>query len=437
MIKKRKWGKYFLTIEKMASPLTAFFIGTVFTCMAYGLLSSVLALRLTENHVSTSAAGIILSVYYVGYIFASLSSYKVINRVGHIRAFSAYISVLSALVLGHALSPNPIYWGVLRLLEGYCLGSAFMCLESWLNTRSNNRNRGVIMSMYMITSYLGAGLGQLMLNIPDSSGVVIYIIVSVVYSIALVPISLTALPSPKVRVHKDISIKRLYQISPIGFWGCIASGVFVGSFYTLGAIYTHLIGLDLQQTSLFMSFGVFGGLLAQMPLGRISDKMDRRFVLMWICGGIFLIAPWIQTFVDESNTLLAIAAMVLGCGTFTMYPISVSHVNDLISNSERIHASGMLILLQSIGMILGPIAVSFAMQHWGAISFLFAYSVVAGAFVLFAYKQIVFHPQITYINPSKTDPVPVAPTHIFNELSKDDTLIDKAKGVFVSNSPEN
>lgn len=431
-MKKKKLGKYIHTIEKMAHPLIAFFIGTIFTCMAYGLLSSVLALRLTTNGVSTFAAGIILSVYYVGYIFASLSSDKVINRVGHIRAFSAYISILSALVLGHALSPNPIYWGVLRLLEGYCLGSAFMCLESWLNTRSNNRNRGVIMSMYMVTSYLGAGLGQLMLNVPDNSGFIIYILVSAIYSVALVPISLTALPSPKVRVHQDISIFKLYKISPLAVLGCIVSGVFVGTFYTLGAIYTTQIGLSLKQTSLFMSFGVFGGLLAQMPLGRISDKMDRRFLLMWICCGIFLISPWIQAIANEGDIALITAALLLGCGTFTMYPISVSHVNDLISNAERIHASGMLIMLQSLGMIFGPIIISLAMQYWGSNSFLLAYSITAGAYVLFALKQIVFHPKINYINPSPTAPTPLAPTHMFNELSQDDTLMEKAKDIFGS-----
>ena len=129
------------SLEALFSPLTAFFAGTLFACSAYGLLSSYLALRLNGANVSTFYSGIILSVYYVGYIFATLTSYKIINKVGHIRAFSAYISILSALVLLHAIYFNPIYWGILRLLEGYCLSSSLMCLESWLNTRSNNKNR--------------------------------------------------------------------------------------------------------------------------------------------------------------------------------------------------------------------------------------------------------------------------------------------------------
>lgn len=418
------------SLKTLVSPLTAFFIGTVFTCAAYGLLSSTLALKLNAQPISTAEAGIILAVYYVGYIFASLSSYKIINRVGHIRAFSTYISVLSALVLLHALSSNPYYWGFLRLMEGYCLGSAMMCLESWLNTRSNNQNRGLIMSMYMVTTYLGSAGGQLMLNIPDSHGILVFILISILFSVALVPISLTALPSPDISIHKSMSLKRLYGISPVGVIGCIVSGVMVGSVYLLGTIYADKSGLDIQHISLFMFFIILGGMLAQLPIGKLSDLMDRRFVLMWESGLLFLIAPWIQMFITEGLWELMLVSLILGAGVFVMYPICVSHVNDLIEDSERVEASGMLILLQSIGMIFGPVIIAFTMQEWGAISFLYAFSIVNGFFVLFAFSHISFRPRPNYINPSSTDPVPFAPTHMYNKLAQDDTLLDKAKEIF-------
>ena len=240
--------------KALASPLTAFFAGTLFTCSAYGLLSSYLAVRLSAAEVPTFYSGLVLSVYYVGYIFATLTAYRIINRVGHIRAFSTYISVLSALVLLHAVYFSPWYWGFLRLLEGYCLASGLICLESWLNTRSNNKNRGLIMSMYMITTYLGAAFGQLLLNIPDKLGFVIFTVVSVLYSVALVPISLTALPSPDVSKHKSMSFRELYKIAPVGVVGCMVSGILVGSVYTLGAIYAEKTGLDLIRISFFMFF---------------------------------------------------------------------------------------------------------------------------------------------------------------------------------------
>lgn len=418
------------SVKTLASPLTAFFVGTLFTCSAYGLLSSYLAIRLNGADVPTFYSGIILSVYYVGYIFATMFSYRIINRVGHIRAFSAYISVLSALVLLHAVYFSPLYWGFLRLLEGYCLASALICLESWLNTRSNNKNRGIIMSLYMITSYLGAAFGQLLLNIPDKLGFVIFIFVSVLYSVALVPISLTALPSPDVSKHKSMSLKRLYCVSPVGVAGCIVSGILVGSVYTLGAIYAEKSGLSLADVSFFMFFTILGGMLIQLPVGRLSDRMDRRFVMMWASGLLFLIAPWIQLFITEGLPQLIACGLLLGSGTFILYPICVSHVNDKIEDDERTEAAGMLIMLQSLGMIAGPIVISFAMQLFGAISFLLAFSVANGFFVLFALRFIAFRPDADYIAVTKTDPVPLTPTHVYTEITQPDTLMDKAKDIF-------
>lgn len=413
---------YLSLLRTIVSPLTAFFAGTALACCAYALLTSTLGLRMAEASVSTFAAGIVLSLYYAGYIIASLTSNRIINRVGHIRAFSTYISLFSALVLMHYFSANPVYWGILRLMEGYCMGAGFMCLESWLNTRANNNNRGLLMSLYMITSYLGASTGQLLLNIPDPQGIVIYIVVSVIFSLALVPVSLTALPSPNITVHKSMSLIKIYKISPVGVIGCLCSGIFVGGFYSLGAIYANLIGLDVQMTSLFMFFGVLGGLLIQFPLGRLSDRMDRRFLMMWIAGILFFIAPWVHFFVSDGVWQLCTGALLLGCGTFILYPLSVSHVNDLIEDDDRVNAAGMLILLQSLGMIFGPVAISYFMQHFGAISFVLAYSAVTAGFVLFTLKHITFKPDINYINITPTAPMPIDTTHAFHELASDDKL---------------
>lgn len=418
------------TVKTVASPLSAFLAGTGLTCCAFSLLSSTLALRMTQNGISTSEAGIILSLYYAGYILASFWSHHLINRVGHIRTFCAFISIFSAIVPLHALSPWAPYWGFLRLSEGFCIGTCFMCLESWLNTRSNNKNRGLIMSLYMITTYLGSSLGQLFLNLPDNNGLLIYVFVASLFSIALVPISLTALPSPDITVHKSMSLVKLYKISPVGVTGCFASGFLVGAFYILGAIYCRQIGLDVKHTSIFMFCGIFGGMLAQLPVGRLSDKMDRRYVLLGMSVFLLFIAPLVQFLIHENTIILAIGAAVLGGGTFVMYPVCVSHVNDQIEDSERVNASSMLILLQSMGLIIGPIIISFAMQHWGAVWFLLSFSVVSIAVIANTAKQIATKP-LNYITVTPTDPMPLAPTHAYNELTQDDSLLDKARELLV------
>ena len=426
---------FLISTKALASPLSAFFIGTLLTCCASALLSSDIALQLGEKNVSTFYSGIILSVYYVAYIFATLFSYKTINKVGHIRAFSAYVSILSALVLCHGIYFSPIYWGILRFLEGYCLASAFICLESWLNTRSTNKNRGMIMSFYMITSYLGAAFGQLLLNIPDEQNFILLVVISIIFSIALVPVSLTALPSPNVEKHKSMSLKEIYKISPVGVMCCGISGVLVGGIYTLGVLYAQQTGLDTKKISMFMFFCIIGGMSAQFPLGRISDYFDRRFVMMWVAGFLFLISPWIHWFIDKSVYELAISAFLLGIGSFVLYPISVSHINDLINDEERTEASGILIMVQSIGMIIGPVVISYLMQQFGPLSFLVSFSVACGFFVLFAFKHISFKPYIKYTSITKTDPMPIAPSHIYPEITKNDSLsfIGKLKRILNAN----
>ena len=423
-----KLSEYIKPIEALISPLSAFFAGTVLVCMGYALLTSTLSIRMDSFGVSASGIGIVLSLYYIGYIAASMSAFKIINKVGHIRAFSAYVSIFSALVLLHIFYFSLTTWGLLRMAEGYCIGSAMMCLESWLNARASNKNRGLLMSLYMVTTYLGSGLGQLLLNLPDPMGVVPYVAVSVIFSVALVPISLTALPTPNITLVQKMSLKDLFKISPVGVVGCLCSGVFVGAFYNLGTIYAKQSGLDLAQTSLFMFAGIIGGMCAQIPLGRISDFFDRRFVMMWVCGAMFVIAPWIHLFIDNGTWQLMVAAFVLGACTFVVYPICVSHVNDQIGDDNRVKASGMLIMLQSVGMIVGPIVISYLMEWFGAISFLLAMSIIAGGFVLFAFHYIARR-EVNYVANTPTQPLPAEQTPVFPSLASNDSIMDKAKNI--------
>ena len=414
-------------LKTLLSPLTTFFSGSMLATCAFGLLSSILSLRLNASGISTYFSGIVMALYYVGYIFAATRAHKMINKIGHIRSFGVYISVVSSLVLMHSFLANPSFWGLLRFLEGYCVGGCTMCLESWLNTRAHNKNRGLIMSLYMVTSYLGAGLGQLMLNIPDQNGMVIYIIISILFSLAFLPISLTALPAPEINFHKSLSIATLYKKSPVGIVGLVCSGLMVGSFYALGPIYTQKAGFSLTETSLFMFFGILGGLSAQIPVGRLSDKMDRRLVMMGSCALLFFIAPSIHILMSSGIVLLAMGAFFLGTCTFVLYPICVSHINDLIDDSERVKTSGILILMQGIGLICGPIIVSFFMDKFGDISFVSASSIIAGSFFFYTLRQIKIKPDINYTSVTPTDPIPMAPTAAFNELSTKDTMVDLIK----------
>lgn len=417
-------------LKALLSPLAAFFAGTFIMYIANGLNSSILAVRLNAENTPTFYTGLVLSCYYLAYIVSSLTSSHIINKAGHVRAFAGYISILSSLVLLHTFSPAPWFWAILRFGEGYCLAAALMCIESWLNTRSNNKNRGMIMSVYMVMTYCGMAFGQLMLNIPDPTGFLIFILISVLYSWALVPVSLTSQPSADIKPHEHMSWRKVYKLAPMSVVGCVVSGILVSNVYTLGPIYAEQVGLNLHQTSLFLFFCIMGGMAAQIPVGRLSDRFDRRFVMMWLCGALFLVAPWMQFFIDEGFLALTVCAVLLGAGTFVIYPICISHLNDKITDDERVEASGMLILLQSIGMMSGPVIISFAMQHWGAICFVLSFSFFSGIFIIYALKNIVFRPHPGYLEVTRTDPLPASPTQMFPKLAQDDTLLEKAKDLF-------
>lgn len=416
-----------ISVRTIASPISAVLAGTVFICCGYASLNSTFALKLNQTNTPMYITGIILALYYLGSVLASLTAYRFVNKVGNIRAFSAFSSLLSALVLTHAFSQNHFFWALLRLSEGYCIGTISMCLESWLNTRATNRNRGVIMSLYMITTYLGSGIGQLSLNIPDHSGYLMYILISIIFSVALIPVSLTALPAPNIQMYKSMPLKKAFSISPVGFLCCISSGILVGTFYLLGTIYASNLGLSVQEVSLFMFFGVFGGLLAQFPLGKISDMMDRRYVLIGICAALCLIVPVSYFMASKSILWLILSTLLLGSCVFTLYPISVSHINDLISDDERVNASGLLILAQNVGLIAGPVIVSIGMTYFGNAFFMAAFLAIPIIFITFAVTHIKKKPDINYVNVTPTTPTPTTPTHAYNEITRRDTLLSRAK----------
>jgi MFS family permease len=327
----------------------------------------------------------------------------------------------------HYAGSDSIYWGILRTLEGFCIGAATMCLESWLNTRSTNKTRGLIMSLYMVTTYLGSSLAQIMLNIPDKNGVLFYMIISAIFSVALVPISLTALPTPDITVYKRMPLSDLYKKTPVGVVACLISGFLVGSFYLLGTIYTKKMGLNIHQTSLFMFCGVVGGMTAQLPVGKISDRMDRRYVILISAIVLCVISPVMHFIIPLGNAYIGVSAFILGACMFIIYPICVSHINDLVEDNERVQASGRLMLLQGTGLIFGPVIVSFLMDHLGAASFAINFALVTLFLTFFIKKHLKVKPDIGYVQNTPTAPIPVATTAVFEELATYDTKADAYK----------
>lgn len=257
----------------------ALLFGIALLMLGNGLQGSLLGLRASLEGFGTSVTGLVISAFYVGLLIGAALTPRLVLRVGHIRVFAALASVASAFILLHAVFLSAPVWFVIRLVTGFCFSGLYVVAESWLNQASTNETRGKLLSVYMIISYASMGFGQLLLNLSDPGGFPLFILISVLVSLALVPISLTRTPAPQLETPEPISLKKLYKLSPMGFFGSLGSGLAQGAFFGMGAVYGGLSGLSIAQISLLLSLPLLGLVISQFPIGALSDRLDRRMVL--------------------------------------------------------------------------------------------------------------------------------------------------------------
>ncbi|MCP4187109.1 MAG: MFS transporter, partial [Gammaproteobacteria bacterium] len=244
-----------------------------------GLQGTLLAVRADIEGFSATTTGLVMSAFYAGFLLGSILNPKITAKVGHIRVFAALAALASASILIHALFINVYVWIMLRLLSGFCFAGLYIVAESWLNDRATNETRGKLLSLYMVVTYLGVGAGQLMLNLAPPTDFPLFILTSVLISIAVVPLLLSAGSPPTFHESVNISVFELYRISPLGIVSMFVVGLVTATFFALGPVYGQRIGLDIENISYFMTAAVVGTVLFQAPIGILSDWFDRRIVL--------------------------------------------------------------------------------------------------------------------------------------------------------------
>ncbi|WP_413204404.1 MFS transporter [Rhodospirillum sp. A1_3_36] len=357
--------------------------------LGHGLLGTLVGVGLADMNVGATVSGIVMASYFLGLILGALKVSSVIGAVGHVRTFAALASVYSAASLAHAFLLDPWLWGCLRLVEGFTMAGLFMCAESWLNARGTAETRGALLSAYMIITYFFQGVAQFLLLLGQTTGFMLFALVSILTSVALVPVTITRIPAPDLPEISSFSLVRLFRISPTGMFGALTAGLVLGSFYSLGPLYARTMGLDLTGVALFMSAVIIGGLLLQWPLGRLSDRMDRRFIiagtsLALVLACLFLIAgQWVgidlSQFLDKGIFLGS--AVLFGAVVSTLYPVSVALVNDWLDPVDMVSASGGLLFTYSIGAVIGPLVASAIMEGIGPSGlFLFSGFIALGMF---------------------------------------------------------
>ena len=345
-------------------------LGMALLMLGAGLQGTLVGLRASLEGFPTLLAGIMLAAYYLGYMAGSMLTPGLVNTVGHVRVFAALTSVASVLILLQGVFVAPLPWTIVRILFGFCFAGIYVVAESWLNGRVDNEHRGLLLSIYMLVCYGGLGLGQLLLNVADPRSTLLFILVSVLISVAMVPMALTQASAPEITVPVRVSPRELFRRSPLGVVGVAVAGAVSGCLFSLGAIYADGKGFSTFEVSLFMAVAILAGCATQLPIGRISDRMDRRTVVIGICllAAMSGVAAW--WLADDSRLVFFIMIAAYGGTSLTLYSLSSAHVNDHVPDEEKLGASSTLILVNGAGAFIAPIVVSALMQWVGNDTFL-------------------------------------------------------------------
>lgn len=352
----------FSTLRLVSSLL----LGVAFLMVGAGGLSTILAFRMGEAGLPSTVVGVVTAMYFVGLVLGTGFCHRLITTVGHIRAFAALGSLMSAATLAHALTLDPWLWGALRFVVGFTTVGMYMCTESWLNEKSSNEIRGQVFSLYQVVLYLAQGVGQFMINIPDQHGMVLYILTSILMSLAIMPVAMTRVSAPELPKPVRFRLGRLWNISPTGMTGSLAAGTAMGAFYGLGALFAQQAGLETHQTAQFMGAVILGGLLLQWPIGKLSDMIDRRLVIIGVSVATAAVCIAIMDKnVHNGSGLLALGALFGGL-SFTLYPLAVAYMNDYVEPDDLVPASGGLMIAYGVGAAIGPVAGAVMMDAMGA-----------------------------------------------------------------------
>jgi MFS family permease len=293
-----------------------------------------------------------------------------VQSVGHIRVFAAFASVVSTAVMLIPLWINPVWWFAMRFVAGLCTSGLFIVCESWLNSASSNQNRGKLLSVYMIVTYAAMGLGQFLLNVTDTSGFARFIIVSALLSTALVPLTLLPSETPNLAGTRKVSIGEIYRASPLAIVACFASGLAQSAFFSMGAVYGLMQGLSLPLISIMLALPPLAVIVSQFPAGFLSDRYDRRTIIMIMSAVAAVIAALSIPAGAISDVALIALYTLFGAVMLPIYSLVVAHANDHLDKEQMLGASGKLVLLYGLGAMAGPSLAGEFMQKLGTPGFM-------------------------------------------------------------------
>jgi len=373
------------------APVAALLISVSILLTGQGLQGTLLPVRASLEAFPTFAIGAMGAAYFVGFTLGCLKGGDLVRRVGHVRVFLAMSALASASPLVHALVVEPVVWGLLRLVTGFCFAVLYVVIESWLNERSSNETRGIVFSTYAMITLTVFAIGQMLTLLYDPADFELFVIASVLVSIGAVPIALSKAPSPEQPHSASIDIPRLFKMSPSGTIGCLVAGLANGAFWSLAPIFTGSVSEGTSLAAWFMTSAVVGGAVLQWPIGLLSDKYSRRGTLIAVTIFGCIVGLALGLYPGEMSFLTAnILGAAWGALAFPLYTISVAYANDHAEAHEYVTVSSGLLLMFGLGATIGPFIAS-ALMTVRDDGYLFVYAAimhgVAALYILFRTTQ--------------------------------------------------
>ncbi|HTO41074.1 MAG TPA: MFS transporter [Rhizomicrobium sp.] len=405
-------------------PVAAILLATLVFLTGNGLLGTVTPVRAHLDGFSDLAIGIMGSAYYAGFFIGCFAGPRLLLRVGHSRTFAVAAGLAAATAIAQPLIVNELFWTMVRATIGFAAANLYMVIESWLNDRATNETRGRIFSSYLTVNYTGLIIGQALLIAGGAQSFSLFNLSAMFYALCLIPMGLTRLPQPRPTPVPSLRPLRLFKVAPVGVMGCICVGLANGAVWTLAPVYAQAHDLNKGLIAAFMCALALGGALVQMPLGRLSDRMDRRIVIVGtsLCACAAGVA--LGMFGGSSLTLTLVLVTVFGMTALPVYGLAVAHTNDRLPRESFVEASATLLLVNSLASVAGPILAALATARAGT-GALFYYTAAIHAFlVLFTLYRIrkadpaadlyrdAFRPMPQQASPSALDLDPRGPESV-------------------------
>lgn len=368
-------------------------LGMLLLMLGNGLQGTLLGVRGSLESIDSATMGYIMAAYFVGFLGGSRLTPQLLQRVGHVRVFAAFGSLVSAAFILYAAVVDPIAWWFLRLVVGFCFSGIYVVAESWLNHSATNETRGQTLSLYLIVQMAGMVLGQLLLNVADPAGYDLFVLITVLVSISFAPMLLSSTPAPLHQTSRAMSLKEVIKTSPLASYSTFLLGGVFATLYAMAPIYATQRGLSIADTSYFITAIFLGGMLFQFPIGWLSDRFDRRMLIIGVAT-VAAVAGYVGMLFGDSLPALVGCALVLGGMANPLYSLLVAYANDYLEVDQMSAAAGGLLFINGFGAMTGPVIVGFLMSHFG-IEWFFIYIVLLmSAIALYGVYRMTQRPYV-------------------------------------------